>query len=407
MAMPVAADSFVADKALSDLGLSRFWSSRLPLTAGDSLKSVHRVDDTIYVITRNGILFSLQADVGLIRWAEKLSVPEIPISEPTHFWTEKQSGPTSVLVGEGLRIIDRYSGVELQRFDLSTLEMGSVPIGALKSLFMGGSDGRAYSYKIGGLNNEQLHMRWEATLGAPCTARPVLFGDREVLFATHAGTVVACSAVDKSLSWHFKVSEPIYGNPAVNDSGIYLSSMDRSLYKLDGQTGSLIWRLRFPCELFDGPIATDDFVYQYCSVSGVTAVDSIEGKALWNRLIGKQFVAEIMGRAAIRTGDNRIELVDLENGETVGDFTPGVTFVAATNTVDDAIYLAGIDGHVICIRPAGVPYLTESDGRNAAALLNRPPGQSTSQKSPEAESKESTPNRGAAEYLRSRRDGDN
>src|SRR3972149_1862777 len=134
---------------------------------------------------------------------------------------------------------------------------------------MGGADGKFYSLKVDPRLPGRPIKRWEVRAGGPVTATPVLYDHDTLLFASQGGSVFSCLAGDKTLRWSFRTGGAINGDPAVDDSGIYVVSTDRSLYKLHGGIGTVLWRARFPRPLTEGPTVAGPMVYQYCPDHGV------------------------------------------------------------------------------------------------------------------------------------------
>lgn len=400
---PAFAAQPIADSDLTAQGMSRYWGASLPLPEGDLVADIYAVDDTVYVTTEGGLLYSVRADAGLIRWVEQVSTPNIPISKPQHVWTPQGNGPVSVYAGQKLQIIDRYAGLRLDEVDLTGFSLTSNPIGALRSFFFSTMDQMAYSYRFD--LDGRFRKRWEVHTYGISEATPVLFGNRQILLTNLNGLVVACSAIDKSLSWHFKTAGAITGDPAVDDSGVYVASQDRSLYKIDGRNGKQIWRVRFGSTLIQGPAVTPNSAYQYCTEEGLSAVDVTTGKKLWNRKDATRLLAESGGHAVLTIGDSQIAFVEIVSGNETGVVDLVAPSVFATNTQNDAVYLSTTDGHVLCTRPIGVPYLRASDGEQAAVSLNTAPATGTDVEKAEKPGKtpEVSTTR-SSDYFRSRKD---
>ncbi len=369
-ARTVLAAPSLTDADLASAGLARFWTANIPLVGQDRVDAIYRVDDTVYVVSQNGSLYSLQADVGLIRWADKIAAPDSQIRKPIHFWTSQGNGPVGILAGEGFFVMDRYSGDRLFHV-VDRLNRGGSLVGAERSVFVGALDGRVRSLKLLGGCEGNVLDRWEIALESPVTAAPLLFGQQNVLFAAQSGLVVACSALDKSYRWQFRAEGGVFGDPAVNGSGVYVAGMGGSLYKLNGRTGEQVWRVRFPCKLAEGPVATSTRIYQHCGLGGLSCIDVVSGKKLWNVKEGNAFLAELPGRVAVQTSDGRLVLVDNQSGAAQAEFDAGDT--VAVNRFDDAIYLAYRDGRVLCLKPAGTAYLSGTRAGAARDNLRLPP----------------------------------
>jgi outer membrane protein assembly factor BamB len=325
----------------------------------------------LYVVTKEGDVFAVAADSGLIRWASDLTRRGYTIFPPGHLDTPDQEGPVAFVTTTRLYIFDRYSGDLLHKWPL-TIPPGSGAVGDNRRIYMGSTDSRMYSlvWSYPGLTEPVIV--WRLLTGTPVTSK-LYFEDGTLYFATEGGAVVACEARSKVALWLTKLEGGVLANPFVHPSGVYVASLDRSLYCLDRYTGDVLWRRRFPKALRDDPKVGDFTCYQYCPAFGLGAFETDTGELKWQREDGLAYLASLPGEAVIRTDGGRIEVVDNETGETKRSFVVGAVRVAVSNVTGDAVYLAAADGRVLCARPEGVPYLRRQQIEAAKATLNRPP----------------------------------
>jgi len=372
-AMGAAPDApLVEDAALQQLGMKRFWEARLPLTGDDKIADAYLVNEAVYVVSRDGRVFSLKADVGLLRWGDTLTERHQRIFPPRHLKQDGSSGPVVVPTSVGVFIIDRYTGQTIKRFT-PPFVVGSAAVGFDHMLFAGGADGRFYSLQLDPRGVLDPIRRWEVLAGGPVTAAPLLYGDETLLFAAQSGSVFACSAQDKTYRWSFKTDGPIEGDPAIDDTAVYVGSADRSLYKLDRRSGERVWRARFPSPLKEGPVVAGGLVYQYARGNGLVALDVKDGKEKWRLAEGHSLAAHSAAGDVIFTDDAQLLAVEHETGKSMGAIgVPDVAF-AISNPGGDAVYLLGTRGRVTCVRLDDVPYLRRQQVMAAKQQLNQSP----------------------------------
>ncbi|MCH8966258.1 MAG: PQQ-like beta-propeller repeat protein [Planctomycetes bacterium] len=396
-------ETLIPDSALQAAGLSRYWDARLPLGDHDRVIEAHLVDEALYVITDQGILFSVKADVGLIRWARKLTQGDFRIHKPTHLRTADGRGPVVVLTSVGLSVLDRFSG-DLTQTVTPDFAVGSNPVGFNNVVFMGSPNGRVYSLLLGGRCQTGMVKLWEVVAGAAVTATPLLYAGDKLLFATHGGTVFSCSVLDKTFDWRFQTGGAVLADPTVDAGGVYIASTDRSLYKLSATNGAIMWRRRFPCALVDNPVVAAHTVYQHCQEEGLTAVDSDSGEIKWRIPAGQTFVAHARDRDAVFTKTRRLLLVDHDTGAVRADIEASDVALAVANLRDDSIYLLGADGRVLCARPAHHPHLKSREVTAARDRLNLPPVYAASGATRESAKRSEKSSRVDDDPLRSRLD---
>lgn len=352
-------------------GLTQYWEARLPVDREDSIGATYLVDDVLYVTTNGGSMFALTADAGLIRWGVALTEADYTIYRPAHVQT---CGKAYVVIPTTpqLQILDRYTG-ETARTVSPEFAAGSAAAGVGNWLFIGSADGNFYAITWNPQHSMPSLTRWKVKVGAPITAAPVLYGGGKLLFSSQSGAVYSCFAVDKGYDWAFRTGGAILGDPAIDDAGVYVASSDRSLYKLDAETGRQIWRFRTAAPLRDGPVVTSHTVYQHCPGHGLIAVDAYTGHEKWRADKGRAFVAHIPGRTALFTEDQYLQLVDQETGQVQHSIDTNGVATAITNLHDDALYLLHRNGRVLCLRPSGVSYLRPAQVAAARDRLTVPP----------------------------------
>ena len=372
---PPAGDPFLIDRdTLRAAGLSPYWQAKLPLGAKDTIKEAHLVDEILYVVTDGGSVFSLQTDVGLLRWGAKLTERDYTIYRPTHLLRADGPGPVVITTTTQTFVYDRYSGHLLQSFT-PTFPVGCGAVGYDNTVFLGGSDGRFYSLLLAHPRITRPYRRWEVIAGGPVTASPLLQRNGNLLFASQNGVMFSCSAIDRTFGWAFATGGAILGDPAVDESGVYVASFDRSLYKLHSGIGELLWRVRFPHPLVEGPIVQAHTVYQYCQDYGVTAIDTDTGEERWHVTTARIFAARSRDRTILFTNDRRLLVVDQDSGEIKQSIPADPAFTVVSNPHDDAVYLLDRAGRVLCARMDSVPYLRIQEAIAARRQLNRPPHQ--------------------------------
>ncbi|MGB2984597.1 MAG: PQQ-binding-like beta-propeller repeat protein [Phycisphaerae bacterium] len=369
---PAADSPLIDDARLQAAGMYRYWQARLPIARGDSLLEGHLVDEALYVITDNGSVFALKADVGLIRWAAKLTEPDYRVCPPRHIRTVNGAGHVVIPTPTKVFIFDRFSGDLAQSFTPG-FAAGSAVVAYDDKLFMGSADGRFYSLKLDYAFAMEPFKRWEVLAGGPVTATPVLYDHNMLLFASQSGTVYSCRAADKTLNWAYRTDGPIMGDPVVDESGVYVASMDRSLYKLHPTSGMVMWRARLPRPLAGGPVVTAHTVYQYGVGHGISAIDADTGREKWRSPNGCEFVAHSRSGDVVFTHDRRLLVVDHDSGEVQYTIDAQAVGKTVPNARNDAVYLLGPQGRILCARLDSVPYLRRQQVTAARAQLNRPP----------------------------------
>lgn len=370
---PTTGSPLINDASLQQAGFIKFWEARVPLVANDTIRDAYLVDEALYIVSTGGSVYSLKADVGLLRWGAKLTEADYRIYPPAHLREGDGAGSNVVIpTTTAVFIYDRFSGDLKYRFT-PEFAIGSAAIGFDDKLFMGGADGKFYSLQFDLRFPERPIKRWEVLAGGPVTATPILYDRDSLVFASQGGKVFSCLASDKSFRWSFRTLGAIDGDPAVDDSGVYVASTDRSLYKLRHGDGKVLWRARFPRPLIEGPTVAAQTVYQFCPEHGLTAMDAITGREKWRMEDGRTLAAHSPNGDVIFTSGNLLRIVHHEDGEVLATVEAASVFKAVSNTRDGSVYLLARDGRVLCTRLDDVPYLRRQQVMAARQQLNQPP----------------------------------
>lgn len=360
--------------ALEDAGFRAYWTIQVPLASGESVRSAYLIDENVYVVSDQGLVFSVEAATGLIRWADEVANPQFRIYKPTQYRTIGGRAVVGIVSSSSIKVLDRYSGDHIQEISLPFPE-GGPALGFDGKLFMGSYNGRVYSlFPTQRVPNGFVQL-WEVATGGAVTTAPIFDNDDNLVFASYGGHVFSCSAVDKTLYWASTVGGAVHAELASDIGGIYVASQDRSLYKLNSNTGAVEWRVRFPWELDEGPAVVARTAYQYSQGQGLTALDADTGSERWKLADGRNLAAHSGERDFVFTTDRRLAVIDHVNGSQIASISAGGAEFAITNVDDDAIYLFGSGGEVLCARPDSVPYLRRQQILAAKKQLNLPPGE--------------------------------
>ena len=396
------ANPLVDAAQLQQAGFVKFWQARLPLVDGDTIEEGFVVDEAVYVTTDFGNLYALTADAGLLRWSANLTEPDYRIFPPTHVLPVDGAGPVVIPTTTEVFVFDRFSGNELERF-APEFATGSAAVAFNHHLLMGSSDGRFYSLVFNHPKLDKPIKRWEVMALGPVTASPVLYGGGQLLFASQSGRVFSCRASDKSFNWSYSTGGPIVADPVVDSTGAYVASTDRALYKLNHYTGMELWRVRFPRPLNEGPTVIAGTVYQYCDGQGLTALKADDGSEMWRHGSGRTLAAHSSVGDVVFAPGGRVDVLDHETGIVRASIDAPRVFKAIRNPLDDAVFLLGRDGRVLCIRLDSVPYLRRQQVTAARRRLNSPPPDESARiKRPRTPKKKKDPLEN--DPLRSRRD---
>ncbi len=393
---------FPPDADLEAASLQRYWQADLPLPPGDVAISATRLDDRLYVITRQGNVAALHAPTGLTLWIRSITTSAAPILRPTHLRVEDGPGPVVFVVDRSAHVLDQTTGQVLAELALP-FPVGSSAVGDQETLYLGSSTGDMHAVKWDTAGQVGVIRLWQVRTGGPIRSGPVLDGDR-LLFASTDGRVHSCRAYNKVRNWSLATGGPVLAALVLHQSGVYVASGDRSLYRLEPFSGTLTWRRRLPMPLRDDPVVAGGTVYQYSQQAGLFAVEIDSGRIRWHRADARFFGARHADRVFAATADlERLLALDDSTGKLGQSLDIAGARAVAANPHDDAIYLVSPVNRVVCLRPAEVPYLSRKELTAVQARLARG-GNAAETQAPPPASKADQDESWLDDPLRSRRD---
>ncbi len=371
-------EEVAASSALREAGLTSYWQAALPLKRGDSVNAVYLLEENLYVATHLGDLYAVDPSVGLLRWARNVAARGRHVFKPSHLSTVEGRGAVLVTHAEGAYVYARDTGAVLAEIpELWTA--GSGAVGDAHSFYVGSSDGHIYAVRWYDPIHRKAVRTWKVLGGGPVTSTPVLI-DNILYFASQNGRVYACIADwEKDLQWPpFATEAAIEADLYVDESGVYVASLDRSLYRLDTTSGALLWRHRFPQPLRDPPIVSQRTVYQYCRGAGLYAIDVDTHELLWTQPSATAFVSRRAERTCVWLEDDRIAVLDSTSGKVRSVIPILARSLVAANPQSLAFYVVTQDGEMACFTADDVRHLRADDILKGLT----PPGTTTS---PEAD----------------------
>jgi outer membrane protein assembly factor BamB len=360
---------FVSNQALRDVGLQRYWAGDLPVPQGEDAVSAALVDDSLYVWTERSTVIAMHAPTGLPLWARNLNEGRYHLLRPTHLWTPQGPGPVAVVSARNAYILDRLSGQPIASYRLP-FAYGTPAVGDGEMMYMGGADGHMHALRWDtarvGLGAVPI---WEVWTAGPIRSRPA-FDGANLFFASGGGEVVSCIADGKIRNWTATVEGAVVAALAYHDSGVYVASTGRLVYRFDRQTGRKLWQCRLPTPLEVDPIVIGANLYQSAGGAGLYAVDVDSGEVAWQQPEAELFVARKADRvAALAVDGEHLLILDNSTGKVVHSLDVFGAKIVVSNPYDDAVYVVTKTNQAFCFRPADVPYLTMDAIAEARARL--------------------------------------
>ena len=175
--------------------------------------------------------------------------------------------------------------------------------------------------------------------------------DRFLVFTTESGNVISIFPGQAKRRWQYDVVGKIVSPLVRQDEWLYVGSANTKLYKLNIKNGRTEWDKAFHTGdvLKKSPVLGEKVLYQSTDHKGVYAIDKATGRMVWQSPRGVDVLVEIGNKAYVFAEPG--VLIVMDNAEARQLYSVNFANVKkyAVNTVDKAIYVADLNGRVMCI----------------------------------------------------------
>ncbi len=189
-------------------------------------------DDSIYIGTKEGTLYSLDSESGELNWERKNIGPFL--SKSTFYVT--QQAVHLVSQSKRLMAFDLSNGKSFWSFETDDPIQFS-PIGDGKYVYIA-TNFKAYAIQLGDGDKE-----WDESYDNKLLVQPVLIGKILILSST-AGIIGYESSDGDDKKWEIK-GYIAKTDPFVRDKTLYIGTDEGKLLRINGETGTIDWKKNF------------------------------------------------------------------------------------------------------------------------------------------------------------------
>ncbi len=208
-------------------------------------------------------------------------------------------------------------------------------------VFVGSHDGSVYAFDA-----RSGRRLWERRLGGPVRSSCNATGEL-VLVASWDGVLRALQAEDGADIWSFAVGSEIYASPAVGDGRVALGTWDANCYALELDTGREIWRYATEGEISSSTALAGGLVVYGSDDGHVYALKEDTGDLVWRRETGGRVRCSpaVDGTAAyVGSQDGLLRCLHVEDGRELWRATTHEEIVSSPAVAGDWVLFASRDG---------------------------------------------------------------
>ena len=333
----------VSPELLERGALDMCWQVSLPLKEREQIDRIYVFEKYVYVLTNSNYLFCIDKEKKAVRFGLELAIRGLPVGEPLH-----HKGDLWFMVGNELRIVSPKTKKIEKRKPLRALGRGAV--GAMvrneERLYVLANDKRLHSLVIEGFWQDFM-----VAAGDGSRINSVVADNRFLVVTTEAGNVISIYPNQAKRRWQYDVVGEIAAPLVRQGEWLYVGSRNSKLYKINIRNGRTAWDEAFHAggELKKPPMLGAKVLYQSTDDKGVYAIDKETGRMVWQAPRGVDVLVEVGVRAYVFAEPG--VLVVMDNAEARRLYSVNFANVKkyAVNTVDKAIYVADLNGRVMCI----------------------------------------------------------
>ncbi|MFW6169289.1 MAG: PQQ-binding-like beta-propeller repeat protein [Planctomycetota bacterium] len=330
------AEDAAADKAelLKRLGVdSRIEQSVVP-------------DSTMYASTNSGMIHAIDAETGRPRWTKAVGTMRYPTSSPAATDTR-----LAIVNGQTLYILETENGQILEERRVVG-GPGAGPAISSNHVYLPLLNGQLKAYTIG--PNAPSWLNTYPALGR--TERPPTIAGQYVVCANQQGAIVVIVEGERGVRARLRVKNELSGPIRyAPPRQILAMTTTGDLYSFDLGSKQMMWRYVSGHQTSQPPAVVGDNVFVMTRDSGVLAVSTENGEALWPTPYqdAHQFVAATDNHVYCMTERKELVALDLTTGRPVSRISLNLTDRAFANMQTDRIYIVTQNGALQCFHELG------------------------------------------------------
>ena len=302
---------------------------------------------TLYIQTSNGVVRSLDAETGKVRWTTNLG------NQQTESLGVVGRGKyVAALKGGSVFCMDAETGAIL--WDKRCKNGPSAPPQLEDDqIFVPLINGRVQRFDIGqeGFNS----MTYISGGSGSSTTRPGI-SQFSICWPNYGGTVsVAARAGNRGMpGFELKANGSVLGTPQYKNGIYFITSVDSYIYALDEQRGSLIWENSTGFDITQPPILLGNYVYVINDLNQLSRFDATTGRLSANWQTARPGIGTYAGASQTKiftiNENGLLKVLDQDSGDVTGTANLGSVKSILPNSKTDRMYVLNNTGTIRCYR---------------------------------------------------------
>jgi outer membrane protein assembly factor BamB len=310
-------------------------------TAGEIYSSPAVVNGLVYIGSKSGFLFALDAGTGDERWRANLG-DYIVRSSPAVVDSQVYIG-----AGYSLFSLDATTGDETWR-GRTSFSGSSSPSFFDGTVFVASQSSSVYAFDAA-----TGKTKWSFQTDGPVFSSPAVTSDL-VFVGTDNGKLLALSIKSGQTRWRFDTEGGIFSSPAVAGDLVYVTSKGGKTYALEIATGKLRWSYDAGGEA--SPAVSGGTLFVAGADGGLYALDAATGgDPKWLFPTGSPITTSPVVAAGVVyvASGTTLYAIDAQTGSEVWRYAAGYRIDTSPVVVNGYIFIGGKDGFLDAITGDG------------------------------------------------------
>lgn len=310
-------------------------------SGGELYSSPAVVDGLLYVGTKSGFVYALDATTGAARWRQDLG-NYIVRSSPAVV-----DGQVFVGSGTTLHALEAKSG--------KSTWTGSTSFSGSSSAAV--ADGVVYvasqSSVVYAFDAETGKQKWAFPTDGPVFSAPTVVGET-VLFGADNGKLIALNAANGQLKWRFEADGGIFSSPAVAADTVFTTTRGGKTYAVSLKDGRGLWSYDAGGDA--SPVISGGIVYIGDQNGGVYAFDAARGgQPLWLKPTESAITVTptIADGVLYVVSGSTLYALDARTSDEIWRYAAGYRIATSPVVVNGYVYIGGQDGFLDAITGDG------------------------------------------------------
>ena len=307
-------------------------------------------ENYIVSASMDGQIIALNKDTGRHKW------------DPVLIRVEEKNESRRVVYGtpvidEGIIIVASYDGKlhavsvddgRLLETEPVTEEFVAGPAYHDGIIYIGGSDGNMYAYRVEKISEGTFNfeLEWKRELGSKIWSTASVFNDI-LIFGSLDHWVYGLDVNNGDTVWRYETGGAIASSPLVEDGTAYLGSFDSTFYAINAESGKEKWRFTESSNWYWGkPIFFEGYIYAASLDGKIYALESLTGNKKWESVTNGPIVGSptvVRDMIIFGSTDGKIYVSDLYSGGVLNTCDIGERVETSLMSIGDSIYFGARD----------------------------------------------------------------